>query len=152
MVVALVVVILTGVSISLAAVYVARAQLVETLSFLSVARVDPMVHHAVNGSWPGSGNAMSGLPYQAREDWRTGVDQIALKGDGAIMAVMRHNGTIVPAIAGRRLSFRPSHRAGQPGVPIVWQCGRHRPPPGLLLLGADLTDIEDDYLPALCRE
>lgn len=57
----------------------------------------------------------------------------------------------MPALKGKKLSFRPAVVPGEPLVPITWVCGNASAPQKMVAQGANETSIDPVYLPTNCR-
>ena len=56
-----------------------------------------------------------------------------------------------PQIKGKILSFRPAVIEESQIVPVTWVCGNAKAPDKMKLIGENITNVADDYLPHLCR-
>ncbi|HET7795770.1 MAG TPA: pilin [Rhizobacter sp.] len=75
------------------------------------------------------------------------VKSVTVEG-GAIHIVFgnRANG----ALKGKTLSLRPAVVEDAQIVPVAWVCGHARAPENMRAMGADRTDITNNYLPLNC--
>jgi len=53
-------------------------------------------------------------------------------------------------LLGKKLSLRPALVEGYPAVPLAWVCGRAESPAKMKVMGANLTDLPQAYLPLEC--
>lgn len=91
-------------------------------------------------------NASAGLP-EAHKIVNNVVQSIAIEG-GAIHIVFgnKANG----ALKGKTLTLRPAVVQDAQIVPVAWVCGHANAPANMTALGADRTDIPNNYLPLNC--
>ncbi|MGY4827881.1 pilin [Sphaerotilaceae bacterium SBD11-9] len=91
-------------------------------------------------------NASAGLPAPDKIVSNV-VKSVTIEG-GAIHIVFgnRANG----ALKGKTLSLRPAVVEDAQIVPVAWVCGHARAPENMRAMGADKTDIANNYLPVNC--
>lgn len=76
------------------------------------------------------------------------IDRIDLK-DGAFH--LHFGNKAHPELKGKTLTVQPIVVQDSPDSPISWNCGKANPPPGMLAIGENRTDIEIKNLPLNCR-
>lgn len=92
-------------------------------------------------------NAAAGLP-AADKIVNNYVQSVAVE-NGAIH--ITYGNRAHSTIKGKVLSLRPAVIEDSPVVPITWVCGMADAPNKMTVMGANKTNIDKQFLPALCR-
>ncbi len=130
---------------------VLRTQTIEAFSLTSAVKAEMIVHHAVHGEWPTDADDLASSPLQDPFELGKYVDRIEL-GDAGVLTVVFDADDTASGLRSGQLSYRPASLADNPGTPVLWVCGRHRPLDGFVASGTDRTTIDNMNLPSVCRE
>lgn len=124
-----------------------KSQVKEAIDLARIATTAVDAYYIKKQRFPAS-NADAGLP---ESDKIIGhfVHQVEII-DGTVNITLgkRANNHII----GKILSMRPAIVEGEPIVPIAWVCGNAQAPDGMLVLGNNVTSLENIHLPLDCRQ
>jgi type IV pilus assembly protein PilA len=125
---------------------VIRAQITEALPLADIAKTPVAAAWKLAQLMPAD-NAAAGLPV-ADKIVNNYISAISVD-DGAINIVFGNRANAL--IKDKILTLRPAVVEGEPVVPITWVCADANAPGGMVVKGADKTDIPANYLPLMCR-
>ncbi len=123
-----------------------RGQIKESGPLIDVAKKSVGAVYANTGKMPAD-NAEAGLPEAAKlvGKFVTGVTVQ----DGAVHIAWGN--TVHDSLRGKVLTLRPAYVDGQQAVPVSWTCAAAPVPPGMLIAGADKTDMPAKFIPHECK-
>ena len=123
-----------------------RGQIKESGPLIDVAKQGVLRGYAALGKFPAD-NVEAGIPEPTKLVGKY-VARIDVK-DGAVNVTW---GNIVnTSIKDKVLTLRPAYVDGQPMVPVTWVCAAAPIPKGMVLNGADATDMPAKYVPLECQ-
>lgn len=146
MVVVAIIGILASVALPSYQVYVQRSEVVEALSMAGTIRENVGNYYVEKLAFPAN-NDTAGVP---EPDKLIGnrITQVVVE-QGAIHVTLGNKAS--KPLHGKVLTFRPAVVNGSPQSPISWLCGFDEPVEGMQAIGENKTNIEKDFLPAVCR-
>jgi len=123
-----------------------RGQIRESAPLIDVAKLAVAKSYALTGKMPAD-NLEAGLPESAKLVGKY-VTGVSVK-DGAVDVTWGNS--VNSFLADKKLTLRPAYVEGQPLVPVSWICSQASVPTGMLIAGADATDLPAKYLPFECK-
>lgn len=69
--------------------------------------------------------------------------------DGAIHMVLGNK--VHGKLMGKKLSIRPGVIEDSTAVPVTWVCGYAKAPEQMVVKGVNMTNVEPEFLPRICR-
>ncbi len=146
MVVVSIIGILAAIAIPQYQVYVHRSEVVDALGMGDYVKKHVTSYYIDNLEFPMS-NSQTGVPDPDKLIGNR-ITSVSVAG-GAIHIVLGHKAS--KPLQGKTLTFRPATVDGSPQSPVSWLCGYDVPVNGMTAVGANNTDISDEYLPSACR-
>lgn len=125
---------------------IAKAQIEAALPLAEIAQKPIAAQWAATETLP-EDNEAAGLP--AADKIVNNYVSALTVADGVINITFGNRAN--QALAGKILSLRPAVVEDAPIVPVVWVCGRAEAPDKTTLMGTDLTNIDNLFLPLECR-
>jgi type IV pilus assembly protein PilA len=125
---------------------IAREQILAALPLADVAKKPIGEIWAAFQTMP-EDNAAAGVP-AANKIVNNYVSGLTVQ-DGAIH--LQFGNRAAKALAGKVLTLRPAVVEDEPKVPVTWVCGHAGGPAQMKVLGANRTDIPNEYMPLECR-
>lgn len=147
MVVVSIIGILAAISLPAYQVYIQRSEVTEAFSMASGVRSKVNAHYEEHLGFPAS-NAAAGLPMPSQLIGNR-ITGVVLE-EGAIHVTLGNKAS--GPLQGKTLSFRPAVVIGSPASPISWLCGYDEAVEGMQAIGVNRTDLEAEFLPAICRQ
>ncbi|RDH42598.1 pilin [Zooshikella ganghwensis] len=146
MIVVAIIGILASVALPAYQVYVQRSEVVEALSMAGTIRENITGYYVEHLEFP-LDNKMAGVP---EPNYMIGnrITSVVIE-SGAIHVTMGNKAS--KPLQGKILSFRPAVVKGSPKSPIAWLCGYDEPVSGMEAMGNNKTDLEQEFLPSVCR-
>lgn len=138
--------ILTAVAIPAYQTYTTRAQVSESLFIVGELKSSIAEYYKHKGSFPAD-NVSAGIP-EAKYLLGNYVKGITLD-DGAFHITLGNK--VNENLEGKVLTVRPIVVTGSPASPFSWVCGSGAVPEGMEAVGQNLTNIDNSFLPAMCR-
>jgi type IV pilus assembly protein PilA len=123
-----------------------KRQVKEGIGLADLAKNGVQSVYRATGEMPAN-NAKSGIP--VKEKIVSAMVKEVIVENGAITLTYGNNAS--KALEGKLLTIRPAVVKGETAVPISWICHTVAVPAGMEIVGSDLTNIEDKYLPLECR-
>ena len=123
-----------------------QAAVSESLSLVSVYKLQIEQYHMLNNEFPEDNEAAGIPPSQAIMGNYLEAVELA---DGALHLQLGNK--IRPELKGKFVSIRPIFVPGTENTPVSWICGNDTVPPNMLAAGENRTDIESFRLPIACR-
>ncbi|HEY2627743.1 MAG TPA: pilin [Usitatibacter sp.] len=125
---------------------VLRRQVKDGMSLATLAEPAVQAAYSVLGAMPAD-NKAAGMP--DRDKIVSQMVKDVNVANGAITLTFGNNAS--KALDGMTLTMRPAVVADERSVPIAWLCHGVGVPKGMTVLGEDLTNIPDKWLPVECR-
>jgi type IV pilus assembly protein PilA len=125
---------------------IAKRQIVDAMPLAEIAKKPVATAWALAQPLPPD-NAGAGLP-PADLMVSNLVQSVAVQ-DGAIQITFGNNANGM--LKGKLLTLRPAVIPDTPIVPVAWVCGYANGPGKMTVMGANKTDIPEEYLPVNCR-
>ncbi|MCA3019798.1 MAG: prepilin-type N-terminal cleavage/methylation domain-containing protein [Rhodocyclaceae bacterium] len=123
-----------------------RGQIKESGPLIDVAKQGVVRGYGALGKFPAD-NVEAGIPEPTKLVGKY-VARIDVK-DGAVNVTWGNS--VNSSIKDKVLTLRPAYVDGQPTVPIAWVCAAAPIPNGMILTGADATDMPTKYVPMECQ-
>jgi type IV pilus assembly protein PilA len=123
-----------------------RGQIKESGPLIDVAKQGVVRGYSALGKFPAD-NTEAGIPEPTKLVGKY-VARIDVK-DGAVNVTWGNS--VSSSIKDKVLTLRPAYVDGQPMVPITWVCAAAPIPKGMVLNGADATDMPAKYVPLECQ-
>ena len=123
-----------------------RGQIKESGPLIDVAKQGVVRAWSLAGRMPAD-NIEAGIPESAKMVGKY-VAAVTVK-DGAVNVTWGNS--INGSIKDKVLTLRPAYVEGQPAVPMTWVCASAPVPTGMVLAGADATDMPQKYVPLECQ-
>ena len=123
-----------------------RGQIKESGPLIDVAKQGVLRGYAALGKFPVD-NVEAGIPEPTKLVGKY-VARIDVK-DGAVNVTWGNS--VNSSIKDKVLTLRPAYVDGQPMVPVTWVCAAAPIPKGMVLNGADATDMPAKYVPLECQ-
>lgn len=122
-----------------------RAQIAESVDLLKNLKESVNLFYVVGKKFPRN-NLEAGIPKpeHLKGNYVERIDY--LDGSFNITFGIKANGKLKDKV----LSIRPIIVPDSPESPISWICGNSSVPPGMVAVGANRTDIANQYLPSGC--
>ncbi len=123
-----------------------RMQVQEGAGLANVAKTGVMTVYALSGEMPPN-NEAAGAPVADKiiSNYITRVEIV----EGAVTLTFGNSANT--SLHGKKLTFRPAVVKDSPAVPITWLCNTAAVPSGMVVYGANRTDIPAKWLPITCR-
>jgi type IV pilus assembly protein PilA len=146
MVVVAIIGILASVSLPAYQTYIQRSEVVEALGMAATIRENVTKYYIEHLEFPAD-NQQAGVP---APNLLIGNRITGVTIDSGAIHVKLGNKASKP-LQGKTLSFRPAVVSGSPQSPIAWLCGNDEAVSGMEAVGENLTDLQNNFLPAACR-
>ena len=147
MIVIAIIAVLASIAIPLYLNYTSQAETSEAFSLASYVKPKVTKYFRHFGHFPRD-NRAAGLP-SASSIIGHFVSAVSVD-RGAIDITFRKKNIAIP-LRGRVLTLRPLMVKDSPESPIGWLCGNAAPPPGMVAVGTNHTDLSAGVTPAPCR-
>ena len=125
---------------------VLKRQVKDGMALATIAQPGVQTIYSVAGTMPPD-NKTTGIPDHDKIVSQLVKDLNVV--NGAITLTFGNNAS--KALDGMTLTFRPAVVPDERAVPIAWLCHGVGVPKGMQVLGDDLTNIPDKWLPVECR-
>lgn len=125
---------------------IVKVQVHESTKLVENYKSDIITYYLLNGKWPPNNRAATlPAPQKILGHFIIGVNLE----DGAMH--LKFGAKANKSIQNKLLSIRPIYVKDSPKSPISWVCGFDEVPRNMVAAGKNRTNIEEIYLPMLCR-